>query len=129
MPRVIDCDLPDTVGRAYDEACHVELMKLPMASAVMIIRALEASLKDIDPATRSIADGLKRMKEKGVLPDEFTAWSNELRVLRNEAAHPSEREVLGTDVSEALDFLQAVLELLYHFRPKFQRFKARRGAP
>jgi len=127
-PRLLSCQLPEAVARPYSEACHAELMKLPMSSAVMIGRALEATCKDFDPASISISDGLRRMTEAGALSDELFEWADELRVIRNEAAHASHVHIEQSEVSEALDFLQTILKVLYEYRPKFKRFKASRGA-
>jgi hypothetical protein len=127
-PRVIDFDVPEAVGRSYDEACAAESTHLAMAAAVMVGRALEATCKHFDPRSRSIADGLQRMKAAGLLSEELYEWASELRVLRNEAAHASQSGVDETEASEALDFLQAILEIIYEIRPKFQRFKDRRAS-
>ena len=124
--REIKGVLPEEIDRPYSEACEAEVAKLPMASAVMIGRALEATCKLFDPTSTSIADGLRKMSRSGVLSDEYLGWANELRVIRNEAAHASGKHIDLEDVSEALDFLQAILDLLYHFRPRFKRFKERR---
>lgn len=127
LPRVLDCHLPESVDKPYLEACETELMHAPMACAVMIGRALEAACKDFDSQTKTIADGLRRMKDRGALTAELFEWASELRVLRNEAAHASQKDVTESDASEALDFLQAILEIVYDIRPKFERFKKRRA--
>jgi Domain of unknown function (DUF4145) len=129
LPRLPKCHLPEVVDKPYLEACEAELMHLPTACAVMIGRALEAACRDFDPQTRTIADGLRRMQERGALGPELFEWASELRVLRNEAAHTSQRDVGEEDASEALDFLQAILEILYDIRPKFERFRSRRRPP
>jgi hypothetical protein len=126
QPRTLDCELPELVDKSYVDACEAELMHLPMASAVMTGRALEATCKDFDPGAKSIADGLRRMRDRGALSLELFEWASELRVLRNEAAHATQKEVRESDASEALDFLQAILETIYDIRPKFERFKKRR---
>jgi Domain of unknown function (DUF4145) len=127
-PRIIDFDVPDSVGQSYDEACLAESSHAPMAAAVMVGRALGATCKHFDPRSRSIADGLKRMKEAGLLSEELYEWASELRFLRNDAAHASQSVISETEASEALDFLQAILEIVYEIRPKFQKFKSRRAA-
>jgi hypothetical protein len=127
-PRLISFDLPEAVGRSYDEACEAESTHLPMASAVMVGRALEATCKHFDHRSGSIADGLRRMRAGGLLSEELYEWASELRVLRNEAAHASHAGIGELEASEAVDFLQAILEIIYDIRPKFQRFKARRAA-
>ncbi len=41
---------------------------------------------------------------------------------------PTDEPISRQDAEEALDFLQAILELLYYMRPKFQHMKARRAS-
>lgn len=58
------------------------------------------------------------MKDNGLISEELLEWSNELRVLRNLGAHATSEKITGQDANEAIDFLQAILETLYHLRPK-----------
>lgn len=52
---------------------------------------------------------------------------DELRFIGNLGAHPTDDVVSPLDAREALDFLVAIVETIYVFRPKFQAMKARRA--
>jgi len=66
------------------------------------------------------------MYSKGLISQELLDWANELRVLRNLGAHATNERIDVLDATGALDFLQAILEILYDLRPKFEEFKRRR---
>jgi uncharacterized protein YutE (UPF0331/DUF86 family) len=92
----------------------------------MVGRALEAVARDYDSRVRTIATGIKKMHEAGAISKELFDWANELRLLRNIGAHAFEKDVEEVDAREALDFLQAILETIYHLRPMFQKRKERK---
>jgi hypothetical protein len=121
--------LPKVVRTSYEEAVRCESAKSWIACATMAGRALEAVTKDYDPKQRTMFAGLQQMYKNGAISQEIHDWANELRVIRNYGAHASEENIDRQDATEALDFLQAILETLYYMRPKFQRMKARRSKP
>ncbi len=93
----------------------------------MVGRALEAACKEAIPNSKSINDGLKKMLADGIISQELYDWANELRILRNLGAHATLAQIEQQDANESIDFLQAILETLYHLRPKFEQMKARRA--
>ncbi len=123
--RIVSYSLPELVKRSYEEAVKCENAKAFIAATVMVGRALEAVCKDYVPEVKTIDAGLKKMKENGLISDELLEWSNELRFLRNQGAHATEREFSVQDAKESLDFMQAIMEILYHLRPKFNEMKER----
>jgi hypothetical protein len=127
--RILKFDLPDLVEESYEHAVKCEVAKLWVPTVVMVGRALEAVCRDIIPDVDSIFEGLKEMHSKGLISEELLDWANELRYLRNVGAHAIEEQVIEQDAKEALDFLQAILEIIYHLRPKFKAMKERRVNP
>ena len=123
--RVINYSLPKTIAQSYEEACQAEFNNLPNSAAIMIGRVLESICQDFSFKARTLAGSLQKMKDEGILSEELFTWGNELRLIRNKAAHVADTELELSEVSDALDFLQSLLELLYKTRPKFQRFRER----
>jgi hypothetical protein len=120
--------VPEGVRQSYDEAVKCENAKAYLAAAVMVRRALEAITKEHDPSARTLHAGLKEMVSRGLVGQELAEWANELRVIGNHGAHPTKETIERLDAVEAIDFLQAMLEILYDLRPKFDRMRARRSA-
>lgn len=119
--------LPDIVRSSYEEAARCETSKAWLGCAVMVGRTLEAVCKEFDPAIKSIYQGLKDLHAKGTLSQDMLDWATELRLIRNIGAHATADKVSAIDAHESVDFLQAMLEIMYDLRPKFQKLKERRG--
>lgn len=118
--------LPDIVRQSYEEAVRCEAAKTWIACVVMVGRTLEAVCKEFDPPSKTVFEGLKSLHSKGIISNELLEWATELRVLRNLGAHATNQKIDFVDATGALDFLQAILEILYDLRPRFEQFKDRR---
>ena len=123
--RHIGYTLPVLIRSSYTEATKCEEAKIPIACVVMVGRTLEAICKEHIPASHSIFDGLEKMKNSGIISNELFDWAQRLRVLRNAGAHATGVEISRKEASEAIDFLQAIIETLYHLRPKFKAIQDR----
>jgi hypothetical protein len=126
--RHLEYEVPRMVRESYQDAVGCELGETWLACAAMVGRTLEAVCKDFDPKTKGIYDSLKSMLAKGVISRELFEWSDELRALRNLAAHASDKPIGALDAKGALDFLQAILEIMYDLRPRFAQFKKQRAS-
>jgi hypothetical protein len=126
--RSITFHLPSIVRESYEEAIRCESHKIYIACVVMIGRTLEAVTNEHAPDERGMFNGLKKMAQDGTISQEIYQWADVLRWMRNVGAHPTAQKVSRVDASEALDFLQAILETVYYMRPKFNAMKARRDS-
>ena len=120
--------MPGLVRESYEEAVRCEKAKLYTAASVMIGRALEAVCREYEPK-KTMNAAIKAMTANGVLSSEISEWADQLRVLRNYGAHPSGEKISDKDAEEGLDFLQAILDILYNLRPKFEGMRNRRKKP
>ncbi|MBH1520805.1 DUF4145 domain-containing protein [Stenotrophomonas maltophilia] len=126
--RAFHTPLPPVVRESYDEAVRCETHRSWIACVTMVGRTLEAVTKQYAPTERTMYQGLQKMHRDGIISQEISDWADELRVIRNYGAHATSQKITREDASEALDFLQAILETLYYMRPKFKAMKARRAA-
>lgn len=92
----------------------------------MVGRTLEGLAVAQTGSRTMLAKGLKELRDQGMISDEMASWGDELRYLRNIAAHPSDQAVTEQDAREALDFLEAIVETIYVLRVRFETMKARR---
>ncbi len=118
--RLLRFDLPRIVDESYNEAVRCERARIWTACVVMVGRTLEAICIEHFPQTKTIHKGLQEMFHKGHISQELLDWSNELRFLRNIGAHATKEKIKKADANESLDFLQVILEIIYHLRPKFE---------
>jgi hypothetical protein len=118
--------IPPAVRNAYEEAVRCEGVKAWTAVAVMSGRALEGMCLDFDDSSKGIYDGLSRMLASGAISQELYNWGEGLREVRNEGAHAATTRVSPNDARHALDFLQALQEIIYGLRPRFEAWKEQR---
>jgi hypothetical protein len=119
--------VPQQVHASYSEAVKCEQARAWTACAVMVGRTLEAVASQYDQGGGGLAAALQAMYENGIISKDIYEWANELRLIRNIGAHAGEGTVASQDAMEALDFAQAILEILYELRPKFEKMRNRRS--
>lgn len=91
--------------------------------------ALQITLREHDAQGRNLKQEIDDLANKGILPPIIKEWSNNIRELGNDSAHPQSDQ--GTtnprdarDVSQFLDFL---LEYLYNLPHKMRKYRERRN--
>lgn len=125
--RTVSSPLPPKVRESYEEAIRCEQAGVPIATAVMVRRTLEAIGRSFSPSSRTLYQGLERMAESGAISAEMKEWGDALRFLGNISAHPADDDaVTREEAREAMEFLDAIVETIYRLRPRFEAMKARR---
>jgi hypothetical protein len=125
--RKAGTSLPPKVAESYDEAMKCWSAGAYLATAVMVRRTLEAIARTYDASVRSPAKGIDVLKAKGLISEEIAAWGHELRFLGNIGAHPTEDVVGLDDARDSMDFLEAIVQVLFELRPKFDDMRKRRN--
>lgn len=119
VPAVLRVEMEEAVELAYSG--H------PVPAVMMCGRTLEglAHLHGIEEAT--LLRCLQALEEMGLLSAAMVTWAQELRVLRNSAAHfgPSDY-VTAEDAEDAIALTIAILDYVYVFAKRFEDFQARR---
>lgn len=125
--RQLNFAVPRIVRSSFNEAVKCEACKAWTASVVMVGRTLEAVITNIYPDIRIIYQGLRKLKDDGIISDEIFRWADSLRFLRNIGAHANDVQISAEDAADSIDFLQAILEIMFHLRPRFEAMMARRN--
>jgi hypothetical protein len=76
----------------------------------------------------NLVNGLKELKERGIIESNLFEWANELRIHGNEAAHDVNITTTPQDARDVVEFTHALLEYIFTFKEKFEAFKKRRTA-
>jgi hypothetical protein len=95
------------------------------AAAVMAGRVIEGLAHDHGIRGKTLHESVKEMSQQGVLDGRFAIWVDQLRILRNRAAHYSERVVTAEDAEDIVALTDALLTYLYVFRARFDAFMSR----
>lgn len=94
------------------------------AAAVMTRSALQISLRENGAEGTNLKEEIDNLALKGVLPSVMKDWSNELRFLGNDSAHPKTgQDVVPDDIMKALEFLDYLLQYLYDLPKQISDFR------
>lgn len=125
--RQLNSAVPKELRDVHYEARKCFDAKAYTAAVVMVGRMLEGVyiLKGIQ--ARSLIDGLKKLRDAGLIDDRLHEWTTELRVLRNQGAHFTGSLVGREDARDALALSEALLDYMYVLADRFNEFKSRRS--
>jgi hypothetical protein len=124
--RRLSKDVPRPLRREFEEAQTCFSAKAYEATVVMVRRILEGTCKENNVQERTLVKSLEKLKADGLIDTTIAEWADALRVLGNEGAHYTGRQVLRDDSEDALAFAEALLEHIYVLRKRFEEFARRR---
>jgi len=126
-PHHVSHLVPEEIKAAYIEAMTCHRAKAYTAAAIMCRKTLEGICAAHDVSERNLVTSLSEMKKRGIIENRLFEWAEALRLYGNEAAHDVQVRVTPEDSSDLVDFTNALLEYLFTFRDKFEKFKQRRA--
>lgn len=97
------------------------------ATVVMVGRTLEGLCRHQGATSRTLASALHQLHKAGIIDKRLLEWADALRVVRNEGAHFTGRQVSREDAFDSLKFCEALLEYIFVVSDRFAKFKARRA--
>jgi hypothetical protein len=120
---------PDTVGRFWLQA-HRNLRDENWdATAVMARSSLQAALRDKSAKGKTLRDEIVDLADQGILPPIMRDWSDNVRELGNDAAHPKPDQpaTSAQDAKDVVRFLDFLLEYLYDVPHRIEQYRARKN--
>jgi len=113
--------VPDDVRKCYGEAKRIQNIA-PNAFSVMIRRALEAICEDRGVEKGNLHARLKKLADRGDLPNKLAKITNVLRELGNAGAHNTSQKV-SIPMTWAMDnFFRVIVEYVYVAPAKLKEF-------
>ena len=122
--RSLDWSIPISVRQSMEEAQKCLGAKAYSACAVMCGRSLEEVCKE-HGTKGELAQGLKELKNNGIIDGRLFEWGETLRSQRNIGAHAGGKNISRQDASDVLDFTIAICEYVYVLTQKYEEFKKR----
>lgn len=119
---------PPAIGRYWLQAVRSLQGQNWDAAALMARSALQIALRDNEAEGRTLKAEIADLASKGLLPPTMKDWSEHVRELGNDSAHPhpdqdATRQADAEDIVEFLDFL---LNYLYTLPHRIGEYRARR---
>lgn len=121
----IDYSIPEIAKISLVEAKLCFRARAFNACAVMCGRTIEGVCKHHNSAIKTLAIGLKKLKDDGVIDSRIYEWGEALRKHRNLGAHATTERVTKEDAKDLLDFSIAICDYVFVLNEKFQRFQER----
>lgn len=124
-PPKISSRVPLSLRREWEEARTCFDAKAYTACGVMVRRTLEGTCKDQGVKAKTLARGLRELKDQELIDGVLAEWADALRVLGNQSAHFTGKEISREDAEDSLAFAEALLDHIYVFRKRFAEFQKR----
>lgn len=121
----VDFNIPAIARTSLLEARTCFKAKAYTACAVMAGRAVEGVCVHYVPSKKTLAAGLRELKNKGFIDERIFDWGEELRKHRNIGAHANKDRISRDDAKDLLDFALAICDYVFVLNAKFERFKKR----
>jgi Domain of unknown function (DUF4145) len=125
--RELGGGIPKAIRDAFAEARTCYRTKAFTAAAIMCRKTLEGICSEHGAKSGPLAAQLKKLKENGTIESRLFEWAEALRTTGNEAAHGVEVVISPQDARDTLEFTEALIEYVFTYRDKFERFKKRRA--
>ena len=118
---------PDVVGRHWLQAQRSIQGENWDAAALMARSALQAALRDHQAAGRNLKQEIDDLASKGILPPTMKDWSDHVRELGNDSAHPNPGQdpTKPQDARDIVNFLDFLLDYLYALPHQIQQYRDR----
>jgi hypothetical protein len=126
-PGLLSPAIPRDLLREFYQAQKCFQAGAYTATAVMVRRTLEGVCVDNGVTEKVLARALKKMHDSALIDEKLFDWAQALRVLGNEGAHFTGREVSKEDAADALALAEALLDYIYVLSAKFREFQTRRN--
>jgi len=134
--------IPNIVKESIAEAERSLQANANIAACVMLGRALEAVCRDViekkitpsktsptkdgaKPKPIMLGQGIKKIKDLGIIDERLFDWSQQLYAFRNLAAHPEDVSISREDAEDLQTFVHAIIEYIYDLADRYEEFKAR----
>lgn len=118
---------PEDIGRYWLQAKRSIRDENWDAAAVMARSALQLALRDNKATGKNLKQEIDDLATKGILPPIMKDWSDQVRDLGNDSAHPKPAQAPTDpqDAREIVQFLDFLLEYLYTLPFRIQQYRDR----
>jgi len=72
-----------------------------------------------------LGEGIRRLKDAGIIDERLFSWSQQLQAFRNLAAHPEDITISRQDAEDLQTFTNAIVEYVYDLADRYDEFKSR----
>jgi hypothetical protein len=98
------------------------------AAAMMARAALQIILRENNAQGKTLKNEIDNLADKGLLPPIMKEWSENIRELGNDAAHPciGQKPTSAQDARDVMQFLDFLIEYLYDLPFRIAKYRERK---
>ena len=138
--KFVSTRIPKIVTNSLFEAEKAIQCDAKIAACVMLGRTLEAICRNVieersqmqpnEPENKSkkqitLNNGINVLREMKIIDERLYEWSQQLKALRNLAAHAVDIKLSRRDVQDLLIFVYAIIEYIYDLTDRYEEFMSR----
>jgi hypothetical protein len=123
---ILDENIPKGIKRIYSQALGSYSCGLYEPCVIMCRKTLEAICVEFEIKKGDLKSRLLLLEKNGIIDQKLLSWSDELRMIGNDAAHDMNIVIEKVDAQDAIEFLDAIMLYVFLLDKKFQDFKNRR---
>lgn len=118
---------PEPVGRNWLQAKRNLKDENWDAAALMARSALQATLREHKAQGNNLKKEIDDLANKGILPPIMKDWSDQVRELGNDTAHPDPNQgpTNPQDAKDVVQFLDSLLQYLYTLPHRIEKYRNR----
>jgi hypothetical protein len=122
---------PPEIGRYWLQAKRNLAQENWDAAAVMATSALQLAFRSKGAQGSTLNQETKDLVTKGILPPIMSEWADEVRELRNTAAHPGlgQEATSAKDANDVVQFLDFLLRYLIDLPHQIEEYRKRKQPP
>lgn len=72
-----------------------------------------------------LGEGIRKLKDAGIIDERLFDWSQQLHAFRNIAAHPTDIAISREEAVDLRTFVFAIVEYIYDLTDRYNDFKER----
>lgn len=118
--------IPKVVIDSLKEAEKCNQVGAYLAAASMAGRAVEGVCRHFSTKNSYLGNGLKELKERGIIDARLFEWGEALRDERNKASHAEDATFTSQDADDILSFTYAIVDYVFLLTKKFENYKKRK---
>lgn len=119
-------DVPPLIRRPHESAASCLATANYEPCVIMCGKTLEAVCVLLGEDNGTLERRLRRLRDTGKIEAKLYEWANELRLVRNDAAHDLSAPVSKEDARDCVEFVEAILVYVFTLDRKFREFARRR---
>jgi hypothetical protein len=113
IPSPADERIPEKIRGALNEAKICFSVNAFMACATMCRRTIQCACIDQGAEKDKLYDQIDELFSKGIITKQIKDWAHSIRLVGNDAAHPTNLEVSKEDSKDILDLAEQLMNILY----------------